>query len=97
MDTTSTAAAAETSDDADAVKLVAFLDMDGEFRVHREGCADLRRMDVRQADFDIPVKGSAFAIAEDLMSDIIDEGGISRDEAIAFVRFFPCCGSLPQD
>lgn len=62
----------------------------GEFRVHRAGCRDIARQsnnwDANYGDMRDPR-----AIAIDLWSDIINEGGMTEDEAEDNVTYLPCC------
>lgn len=62
----------------------------GEFRVHRAGCRDIKRESnnwtANYGDVRTPE-----GIALDLWSDIIDEGGMEPEDAVANVTFLPCC------
>lgn len=64
--------------------------LSGEFRVHRAGCRDIKReannWDANYGDIRTPE-----GIAQDLWSDIIDEGGMESGEATDHVTFLPCC------
>lgn len=64
----------------------ATLSPSGEFRVHAAGCRDLH-------DRPIPLAATtAREIAAELNSDLIDEGSMTADEALDYVRFLPCTG-----
>lgn len=71
----------------------ATLSPSGEFRVHAAGCRDLH--DPRHAQHDRPIPLAATTareIAAELNSDLIDEGSMTADEALDYVRFLPCTG-----
>ena len=73
----------------------------GQYHVHAEGCADLRRMANREPEY---TRGWAIdaETRDDAVMGVYEDMILYNDQdPIEFFRhdlhFFPCCASLPQE
>jgi hypothetical protein len=71
---------------------------DDNARVHKAGCADLTRRELRRRDYishyTVEVSTRAEAVA-DAWSDFLAEESMTQAEADGYTEFLPCCDSLP--
>ena len=70
----------------------------GQFHVHAEGCADLRRGAIREPEYRHGWTIDATSreqVADEVYADIIDENpGTTAGDYVSDFHFFPCCADL---
>jgi hypothetical protein len=67
-------------------------------RVHKAGCADIRRAEVKDRGYMSQwtiEAGTRQEAANDAWADFIDEGSMTEERALSYTEFLPCCAQLP--